>query len=105
MAAAGAAVNNINKKAVFKNCDPFTSYITKINNTQVGYTEDIDIIMSMYNYLKTSGSLWQYYRDEPALDDNSNSFDFLGDNNNSNSFKFKQQITGKQETAAQKMLK
>ena len=57
--------------------------------------------MPMYNlteysdaYSKTSGSLWQYYRDEPALDDNGNIIDFLT-NYNSASFKFKQKITGK----------
>ena len=32
-AAAGAAINNINKKVIFKNCPPFTDCITKINNT------------------------------------------------------------------------
>ena len=32
-------------------------------------------------YLKTSGSLWQYYRDEPVLDNNDNIFDFLDDTN------------------------
>ena len=48
-AAAGAAINNTNKKVVFKNCTPFTSCITKINNTQVDYAEDIDIVMPMYN--------------------------------------------------------
>ena len=31
--AAGAAENNINKKVIFKNCAPFTNYISKINNT------------------------------------------------------------------------
>ena len=67
MTAAGAAVNNTNKKVVFKNCVPFTSCIIEINNKQVDYAEDIDILMSMYNliecsnaYSKTSGSLWQY---------------------------------------------
>ena len=63
---------------------------------------DIDVVMSIYNlleyydtYLKTSGSSWQWYRDERALD-NKNKYitDFSADNNNSNSFKFKQQITG-----------
>ena len=29
----------------------------------------------------TSGSLWQYYRDEPALDSNNNSNDFTANNN------------------------
>ena len=44
--------------------------------------------MHMYNLIeysgahsKTSGSLWQYYRDEPALDNNGNIIDFLDDNN------------------------
>ena len=98
MAAAGAAVNNTNKKVVFKNCALFTSCITKINNIQVDYAEDIDIVMPMYNlleysnaYLKTSGSLWQYYKDEPAIGANGNIIDF---SNINNSFKFKQQITG-----------
>ena len=48
--------------------------------------------------MKTSGSLWQYYRDKPALDINNNITDFLANNNNSTSFKFKEQIawrTGK----------
>ena len=57
--------------------------------------------MPMYNlieysgaYLKTSGSLWQYYRDELAPDSNNNIIDFPAENNNSTSFRFKQQITG-----------
>ena len=56
--------------------------------------------MPMYNlieysdaYSKTSGSLCQYYRDEPALDNNGN-INFPNDNNNSASFKFEQKITG-----------
>ena len=28
------------------------------------------------NYSKTSGSLWQYYREEPALDNNDNIVNF-----------------------------
>ena len=31
----GAALNNTNKKVLFKNFAPFTSFISKINNTQV----------------------------------------------------------------------
>ena len=57
--------------------------------------------MPMYNFIeysdahsKISGSLWQYHRNELALDDNKNTIDFPANNNNSNSFKFKQQITG-----------
>ena len=51
--------------------------------------------MPMYNlikyrdaYLKTSGHLWQYCRDEPAIG-NGNIIGFLANNNNSNSFKIK----------------
>ena len=72
---------------------------------------DIDVVMSIYNlleyydtYLKTSGSSWQWYRDEPALN-NKNKYitDFSADNNNSNSFKFKQQITGQTRDNGTKM--
>ena len=43
-------------------------------------------------YSKTSGNLWQYYRDEPALNNNVNIIGFPTDNNSA-SFKFKQKIT------------
>ena len=49
--AEGAAVNNTNKKVVFKNCAPFTSCITEINNTQANYAENIGIVMTMYNII------------------------------------------------------
>ena len=47
------------------------------------------------NYSKTSGSLWQYYRDEPLLNSNGNIPGFPADNNNSPSFKFKTKIAGR----------
>ena len=69
-AAAGAAVNNINNRVIFKNCAPFIDCITQINNTQVDDAQKIDIVMPMYNlieysnsYSKTPESIWQYYRD------------------------------------------
>ena len=34
-AVGGAAANNTNKKVIFKNCAPFISCISKINNTQI----------------------------------------------------------------------
>ena len=43
------------------------------------------------NYSKTSGSLWQYYRDEPFLGDNSTIADFPS----CASFKFKTKIAGR----------
>ena len=42
---------------------------------QIENNEHIDTVVPMYNlieysdaYAKVSGSLWQYYRDEPALE-------------------------------------
>ena len=46
-AAAGADANNTNKKVIFKNCAPFTSCISKINNTQIDNAECIHIVMPM----------------------------------------------------------
>ena len=34
-AGAGAAANNIKKKVIFKNCDPFANCISKINNIKI----------------------------------------------------------------------
>ena len=60
------------KKFVFKNNAPFINCISKINVVQIDNTEDLDVVMPMYNlleysknYRKTTGSLWNYYRDEP----------------------------------------
>ena len=92
-----ADANNNNKKVVLKNCALFTDCIGEINNTQVDNAEDIDIVMWMYNlieysnnFLKTSGSLWQNYRDDPLLDNNGNIADFTGVNDNSKFLKYKQ---------------
>ena len=90
------------KGITFKNCAPFTKCISRINNTDIDNAQDIDIVMPMYNlieysdnYSKTSGSLWQYYKDDP------------NDNiANSESFKFKVKITEQSLiTIIQKMLK
>ena len=62
-----------------------------------------NLIQYSDNYTKTSGRLWQHYRDQPFLDANGAIADFPAANNNSASFKFKQSIT--HETAAERMLK
>ena len=62
-----------NKGVIFKNSAPFTDCIlSEINNTQIDNSKYIDVLMPMYslieksdNYSKTSGSLWQYYKDNP----------------------------------------
>ena len=57
------------KKLSFKNIAPFRSCISKISNTFIDNTGDLDIVMLMYNLLEyrenysmTSGCLWN--RDE-----------------------------------------
>ena len=100
-AAAGAAANNTNKKVIFKNCAPFTNRISEINNTQIDNAKDIDIVMPMYNlieysdnYAKTTGSLWQYCKDIPALNANDEIVIFA-EGNLTDSFNFKAKITGR----------
>ena len=99
-AADGAAANNTNKKVIFKNCAPFTSCISKINNTQIDNAEYIDVVIPTYNlieysnnYSKTPGSLWQYYKEIPAINNNVAIVDFNGANV-TDSFNFKTKITG-----------
>ena len=84
--------NKHNKNLAFKNNAPFTNCISKINGVQIDNAEDLDVVMPMYNlleysknYRKTTGSLWNYYRDEP-----SNPL-----NTDSESFKYKTSIAGK----------
>ena len=98
--AADADANNTNKKVIFKNCAPFTDCIIEINNRQVDNPKNIDIVMPMYNlieysdsYSKTSGSLWQYCKEIPAVNNAENFVDFNGANA-TDSFNFKTKITG-----------
>ena len=37
------------KKQYFKNCTPFTDYISEINNTQIDNAKDIEAVMAMHN--------------------------------------------------------
>ena len=64
-----ATQNNRNKEVIFKNCTPFTDWMSEINNTQIDNAKDIDVVMNIYNlieysenYSKASRSLWLYYR-------------------------------------------
>ena len=65
-------LNGRNKGVVFKNFAPFTNCTSEIYNTQKDNAKYVDIVIPMYNlieysnnYSKTSGRLWQYYRDDP----------------------------------------
>ena len=48
-----------------------------------------NLIKHNENYLQTSGGLWLYYRDQPALDNNDNIIDFPVNDDTSLSFKHK----------------
>ena len=87
-----------NTKVAFKNCAPFKDCRTEINDTFVDYADFINITMPMYNlieysdnYSDTSGSLWQFKRDEIEGD-----VDLTVDGNhipnNSSSFKYKSSL-------------
>ena len=66
-----ATPNNAATQVVFKNCAPFEKCRTEINETFVDETDFVNITMPMYNlieyvdnYSDTSGSFWQFKRDE-----------------------------------------
>ena len=78
------------KAVAFKNNVPFINCVSKVNGVQIDNAEDIDVVMPMSNlleysksYRKTTGSVWNCYRDEPS--------DLLS--SNSESFKYKTSIT------------
>ena len=90
--------NNAATQVVFKNCAPFKKCRTKINETFAEETDFINITMPMYNlieysdnYSDTSGSLWNFKRDEII-----NNADVTNDNN-APSFKYKVSIIGDTE--------
>ena len=65
-----------NSVVAFENCGPFRTCDVTINDEHVEKAEDLDIVMPMYNLLEYSdnyqdstGSLYQFKRDEPP-DDN-----------------------------------
>ena len=62
-----------NKEVAFKNNASFINCISKINDVKIDNAKDLDVVMPMYNlleysksYRKTTGSFWNYYRDEPS---------------------------------------
>ena len=70
------------------------------------------VVMSMCNLKKysdnlskTSGILWQHWRDKPALDAHNAITDFSASNAITDSFKMKEKITGKTGNNGTKMLK
>ena len=90
-------------QVVFKNCALFKDYRTEINDTFVNYANFINIAMPMYNlieysdnYSDTSGSLWQFKRDE--IINNAN----VTNDDNASSFKYKANLIGNTQNNGRK---
>ena len=88
------AGRNANTKVAFKNYTPFKTCRTKIDDVFVDNTDYIYIEMHMYNFIEysnnysnTSGSLWQFKRDE--INGNTNVT-----TDNFSSFKYKSNLIG-----------
>ena len=84
-------MQNETKELHIKTNVPFINCIPKINCVQIDNADNLDVVMPMYNlfeysknYRKTTGNLWNYYRDELSNPLSSNS----------ESFKYKTSITG-----------
>ena len=103
---AAAAGGNVHRKqplnaatqVIFKNSAPFEDCRTEIKNTFVDYANFLNITMPMYNlteysnnYSDTSGSLWDFKRDE--IDNNAD----VTNDNNAPSFKYKANLIGNTE--------
>ena len=84
----------------FKNCAPFTRCVTHINDEHAETAENLNIIMPMYNliefsdnYSDSSGSLYQFKRDESPMNNAGNPLNLALDN--SASFKYKARFSEK----------
>ena len=89
----------VDTNVAFKNCAPFTRCVTHTNDEHAETVENLDIIMSMYNlieysdnYADSSGSLYQFKRDESPVNGR-NPLSVALDN--STSFKYKSSLLGK----------
>ena len=95
---------NAATQVVFKNCAPFKNCRTEINDIFIDNADFINITIPMYNlivysdnYSETSGSLWNFKRDEIINDAN------ITYDNNFPSFKYKASIIGNAENNGIKM--
>ena len=83
-------------QVAFKNCAPFTKYITEIGGTIIDVAEDLDLVMPMHNlieyssnYSEITGTFWFYSKDKAT------NFNADIDNiNNFKSFNYKAELLG-----------
>ena len=83
---------NNNTLVCFKNCSPFTKYVTHLNDEHAETVENLNFIMNLYNlieynsnYSDTTGTLHQYRRGEQ----NMNTAENIDNVNANDSFSFK----------------
>ena len=91
---------NLAIEAAFKNCEPLTKCITKIDETAIDNVENLDLVVHMYNlieyssdYLETTGRLLFYSKNE-ATEFNNN----IVNTNDFKSFKYNTKLLGNLET-------
>ena len=80
-------------KVAFKNCSPFTKWITHINDEHVDSADNLDIA----DYSDTWGSLWQFKRDGQNMKNENPAKITTAD---STSFKYKSSFIGESIAAA-----
>ena len=85
-----ATGGDANTRVAFKNCAPFTKCMTHINDEHLYGANNLDMITPMYNvveynnnYSDTSGSLWQFERDELPVTNAGNPDEVSVDNSTS----------------------
>ena len=95
---------DVDTNVAFKNCAPFTRWVTHINDEHVGTAGNLDIIMPMYNlieysdnYADSSGNLYQFKRDEFPMNNTGNPNNVALEN--STSFNYKASLLGKAAVA------
>ena len=86
-----------NTEVCFKFCNVFTRSVIHLNDEHIQTAENLNLTMNLYNlveysdkYEQSSGSLWQYKRDEQPLNNAGDIINVTVDN--SSSFKYKSNL-------------
>ena len=97
--------NSYDKTLAFKNNESFISCVSKVNNPLIHDAYNLNFVTPLYNlleysknYRKTTGSSWNYYRDEPNSGFNNNNRDTINYSIKCSGFiNYKTSITGQLE--------